>query len=164
MQQDDDFQPATTRKGRQKASRNAQFAPKATGETKEGDNDAFRISAVDWIKENKAEIAKAAALAKGNVACLMFYKTSGGGLAGYYGYSGYPTDMKGKLQAIRETHGIAADKATVCGEEHVIAEHPDVTFLFSISYHKEHKFISACSAGCKTLLAKRNIEDLKKYV
>ena len=94
------------------------------------------------------------------VVCLMFYESEGT-LLYVASNSGFPKDIKQKIRALRNACRISSSHALAdryCAEEHILAEHRDKNFLFSIAYRKGGS-VEACSK-CKQILSTYGIEDI----
>lgn len=141
--------------------REAAYASTSTVEGKARAKGANKLKAMQladaewerWIKDKVTGMKSDEA-----TVCLMFYVGGGGELKYDWDTSGYPTEMKTKLKALRKVSGVALDKASVCAEEHLLANHDGNQYILSIAFDRWGKK-TACM-GCKLLLKQYEIKDM----
>jgi hypothetical protein len=161
---EEQWETAVSPKKKLKDKKIARFTP-VVDTSKETQQGAYLAAARKMADEEyekwiKAELATFESGEK--TICLMFYAGGAGQLSYTTDVSGYPTDMKGKLSALREVCGLGK-KDTVCAEEHILAKSSENNgrYLFSIAYDRASGVKAACS-GCRQLLAKYKIMDLAR--
>lgn len=157
-------QPWTVVKKRGQASaekREARYVSSSTVEGKARAKGANKLKAMqiadtawdEWIKDQVTGMKSDEA-----TVCLMFYVGGGGDLKYHWGASGYPTEIKAKLKALRTVSGVKADKASVCAEEHLLVGHDGNQYILSIAFDRYGKK-TACQ-GCRVLLKHYEIKDM----
>ena len=141
--------------------REARFASTSTVEGKAREKGANKLRAMEmadaawkeWVQEKVASMKSD----EGTV-CLMFYIGGGGQLRYDSDASGYPSEIKARVKTLRQLSQVDADKASVCAEEHLLANNDGNKYILSIAFDRNGKKV-ACS-GCRLLLKHYEIKDM----
>lgn len=116
----------------------------------------FRRTAMEYAQSMAISTPVAA-----GAECYMSYLRNGS-LVWMVATSGRKSDDEKKINEHRSDASVEASKVTVCAEEHLLAEHPNVRFMHSFTINV-HGLVAAC-AGCIKLLRLRGIDDIPRRI